>query len=99
VESGLLAKSVAAAPAKAGSGWTVFFAVIRAKLDRTGASAVLRVFKRIPVWGPNAMAQAQVQEALARVRDGLFASRAQRLLAELQRTAQLTQALAEAGER
>jgi hypothetical protein len=98
IESGLLARSVAAAPSKAGGGWTVFFAVVRAKLDRTGASAVLRVFKRIPVWGPNAMAQAKVQAALAGVRDALFSSRAERLLRELQRTAQLTQALAEAGE-
>lgn len=95
VESGLLARSVAAAPSKRGNGWTVFFAVLRAKLDRTGASAVLRVFKRIPVWGPAAMADQRVQGALREAAWTLLVSRAMRLLNELQRTAENTQELAE----
>lgn len=79
VESGLLARSVAAV-AKDGV-WQVFFAAIRAKLDRTGQNAVLRVFKRVSIWNAQAMSQPKVQEALRAVSKKLLSSRAGEALA------------------
>lgn len=73
VESGLLARSVAAI-ADAGV-WRVFFAAIRARLDRSNANAVLRVFKRIGIWNAAAMSQPRVQQALRNVRDKLLTKR------------------------
>lgn len=79
VESGLLARSVAAV-AKDGV-WQVFFAAIRAKLDRSGQNAVLRVFKRIGIWNAQAMQQPKIQEALRAVQKKLLSSRAAEALA------------------
>jgi hypothetical protein len=79
VESTLLARSVAAV-AKDGV-WQVFFAAIRAKLDRSGQNAVLRVFKRIGIWNAQAMSQPKVQEALRAVSKKLLSARAAEALA------------------
>jgi hypothetical protein len=95
VESGMLAKSAAAAPSRDGrGGWRVFFAVARAKLDRSGQSAAGRVFARVPVWSAAAMRSPRVQSELRDLRRLLFATRAARLWREAQRAVANVQALA-----
>lgn len=93
LESGLLAMSVKAV-AEAGV-WKVYFAVIRAKLDDSGSSAVLRVFKRIGMWNAAAARQPRVQEALRSAQKKLFASSAAKALAAARESLASVMALSE----
>jgi hypothetical protein len=95
LESGMLARSIVAAPT-AGGAWQVYFAQARAKLDRTGSSAALRVFKRMRPWSEAMFRQPRLQEALRRCQANLLGSRARLLFQQLQRTAQLVQQAAQA---
>jgi hypothetical protein len=79
VESSLLARSVVAVAE--GGVWRVFFTAIRARLDRTGQNAVLRVFKRVSIWNAAAMSQPRVQQALRNVQKNLLAASAAKALA------------------
>lgn len=94
-ESGMLAASPKAVPSVDGNGWTMWFAATRARTDSKGSSAVQRVFGPRPIWSEAAMRQPRIQEALRQVAGGLVASRTQKLLNELVRTARLTKDLAE----
>lgn len=95
-ESGMLAKSPKAV-AKGGV-WTIYFAVIRARVDRSGESAVGRVFKGRSVWGDRAMRQERIQSSLRSLARGLLAHRAAKILAELAKAQRNAAALAEASE-
>jgi hypothetical protein len=96
LESGMLAKSIVAAPTARGT-WEVYFAQARAKLDKTGSSAVLRVFKgeRVKLWSPAMFRQDRIQEALRRCQAGLMGKRSLLVFQQLRRTAEL---LAQASE-
>lgn len=92
-ESGLLARSVVAVVE--GAGFRVFFAALRAKLDRTGENAVLRVFRRIDIWNRQAMTQPRVQEALRNVQKNLWAKSAAAALAQARTAASNLMAFSE----
>lgn len=96
VESELLARSVVAVP-RVGY-FDVFFAAIRAKLDRSGSNAVLRVFKRIGIWNAAAARQPRVQAALRQAQRDLFSRRVWEALAKAHATATRLMALAEQAE-
>ncbi len=81
-ESGMLAESVKALP-EPPSGFKVFFAGPRGNLDRSGLSAVGRVFRRIAPWTRAAMRQGHVQEAMRRMLTNIFVGRARRMMETL----------------
>lgn len=62
LESGMLAKSVRAVPE--GTTWRVYFAGPRGNLDRSGTSAVNRVFRNVQPWSQAAMQQGIIQDGL-----------------------------------
>jgi len=97
-ESGMLAQSLVSEMFAPGQ-FRVYFAGPRARLDRTGENAVLRVFKKFPSLLKDAAKSATFMRALDRAREQLFGKGTLALLRSAVSTAGAVQDLAEDLER
>lgn len=87
IDSGLLFRSVTAAPGGPGI-WRVFFANVRALVDRIGQSAILRVFGPggLKVWSRQAMRQPAIQASLQAAAKGIIQKQRSDLFQSLRQT-------------
>jgi hypothetical protein len=95
-ESGLLASSAKAVPE--GGRWVVFFAANRGNVDRTGKSAVHRVFSRIQMWSDDAWRQPRIQRALNDMKRSLITVRGAKLGSQLMETMRRLQSIGQAAQ-
>jgi hypothetical protein len=84
VESGLLARSIAAGKERPGV-YGVYFANVRAVTDKSGKAAVQRVFEQLGVWTQEAMRQPLIQEALKQTAQSIIVRKRKESLADFGR--------------
>lgn len=98
LESGTLARSIAAAPS--GRGMRLFVADVRGKLDRSGSSAWMRVLRKMNGLGrmDGVFGDHRIQEATRDAWRSCFALNGRRLGGEIAKTAALLKGIAQEAE-
>jgi hypothetical protein len=87
LESGMLAHSMKVVPRA--PGFNIYFADNRTRIDKTGASALSRVFSKIGLIGELGLKQPSIQKALRSVASEILGHRAAKLLREIARAGRL----------